>query len=126
MAATPNRISVLAQMLAAQADIRHISATALHRKLIDANTPINLNTVYRVLHHLDDAGIVRRCKFGSRETLFELSQATPHYHICDVDTGEVVDFDSEAMRQLVSAVARKHGFTMHDHKLTLYVKRSQT
>jgi Fur family ferric uptake transcriptional regulator len=43
-----------------------------------------------------------------------------HDHLIDVQTGEVIEFQNEAIEALQSKVAEELGFRLVDHRLELY------
>jgi Fur family ferric uptake transcriptional regulator len=40
----------------------------------------------------------------------------------DVETGKVVEFVNEEIERLQREIADKHGYTLEDHSLVLYVR----
>ena len=69
---------------------RHVSAEDLHQELQARGTALSLSTVYLNLNVLSDAGVVREFQGKQGQKLYD-SNVSPHYHLIDKDTGEVVD-----------------------------------
>jgi len=101
---------------------RHMSAEDIYRKLMDSEEDIGLATVYRVLTQFEAAGLVKRHHFEGGHAVFELERGPHHDHMVNLDTGEVVEFVSEEIEKLQKQIAEKHGFTVEDHSLVLYVR----
>ncbi|MDM4771650.1 ferric iron uptake transcriptional regulator [Solimonas sp. SE-A11] len=101
---------------------RHMSAEDIYRKLMDSEEDIGLATVYRVLTQFETAGLVKRHHFEGGHAVFELERGPHHDHMVNLDTGEVIEFVSEEIEKLQKQIAEKHGFTVEDHSLVLYVR----
>ncbi|HEY0915793.1 MAG TPA: ferric iron uptake transcriptional regulator [Solimonas sp.] len=101
---------------------RHMSAEDIYRKLMDSEEDIGLATVYRVLTQFEAAGLVKRHHFEGGHAVFELERGPHHDHMVNLDTGEVIEFVSEEIEKLQKQIAEKHGYTVEDHSLVLYVR----
>ncbi len=101
---------------------RHMSAEDIYRKLMDSEEDIGLATVYRVLTQFEAAGLVKRHHFEGGHAVFELERGPHHDHMVNLETGEVIEFVSEEIEKLQKQIAEKHGFTVEDHSLVLYVR----
>jgi len=101
---------------------RHMSAEDIYRKLMESEDDIGLATVYRVLTQFEAAGLVKRHHFEGGHAVFELERGPHHDHMVNLDTGEVVEFVSEEIEKLQRQIAERHGFTVEDHSLVLYVR----
>ena len=68
-------------------------------------------TVYRTLSHLQDAGILRQVFFDQKQSHYEViaGRQQNDYLIC-VETGEVIEFNSERLRALRDEICRQHGY----------------
>ena len=101
---------------------RHMTAEDVFRVLLNERSDIGLATVYRVLTQFEAAGLVKRHHFEGGHAVFELERGPHHDHMVNLDTGEVVEFVSEEIEKLQKQIAEKHGFTVEDHSLVLYVR----
>lgn len=101
---------------------RHMSAEDIYKELLSAGEDIGLATVYRVLTQFEAAHLVTRHNFEGGHSVFELDDGEHHDHMVCVETGDVVEFVSDEIERLQSAVAAKHGYKILDHSLVLYVK----
>ena len=78
-------------------------------------------TVYRTLAHLQDAGVLKQVFFDNRQSYYEViaGRSTHDYLIC-VDTGEVIEFDSEKLRALRDEICREHGYEPLSHQFHIF------
>jgi len=106
----------------ARAEGLHLSAEAVYKQLLEHHEDIGLATVYRVLTQFEAAGLVKRHHFEGGHAVFELERGPHHDHMVNLDTGEVVEFVSEEIEKLQRQIAERHGFTVEDHSLVLYVR----
>jgi len=100
--------------------LRHMSAEDVYRQLLDGNEDIGLATVYRVLTQFEAAGLVTRHHFEGGHSVFELNQGQHHDHIVCTRCGKIVEFIDETIEQCQERAARKAGFAIRDHSLTIY------
>jgi Fur family ferric uptake transcriptional regulator len=98
----------------------HLTAEAIHRKLLDAGEEIGLATVYRALTQFEAAGLVTRHHFEGGQAVFELERGTHHDHIVCVHCGRVEEFFDKVIEKRQNTIAEEHGFTLRDHSMTLY------
>ena len=101
---------------------RHLSAEAIYKALIDAGEEFGIATVYRVLTQFEQAGLVTRHNFEGGTSVFELADRTHHDHMVCLDTGKVIEFMEERIEELQAEIADRHGYTIEDHSLVLYVR----
>jgi Fur family ferric uptake transcriptional regulator len=101
---------------------RHLSAEAIYRALLEAGEELGLATVYRVLTQFERAGIVTRHNFEGGTSVFELADRTHHDHMVCLDTGRVIEFYDERIEQIQREIAKRHGYSIEEHSLVLYVR----
>jgi Fur family ferric uptake transcriptional regulator len=99
---------------------RHQSAEDIYKALLNSNEDIGLATVYRVLTQFEAAGLVTRHHFENGMAVFELNRGDHHDHIVCIECGTVAEFVDSAIEERQKAVARDHGFELHDHSMILY------
>lgn len=102
--------------------VQHFSAEDIYKQLLAHHEEIGLATVYRVLTQFEAAGIVVKHNFEGGQAVYELDRGKHHDHMIDVDTGNVIEFVSEDIERLQHEIAKKHGYTLEDHSLVLYVR----
>lgn len=101
---------------------RHMSAEDVYKTLLATGEDAGLATVYRVLTQFEGAGLVVRHNFDSGHSVFELNRGTHHDHMVCMDTGRVIEFQSEEIEELQKRIAAGHGYDLVDHSLVLYVR----
>ncbi|MDQ3511447.1 MAG: ferric iron uptake transcriptional regulator [Pseudomonadota bacterium] len=118
---THPRVRILA--LLEEAKSRHMTAEDIYRKLLDQNEDIGLATVYRVLTQFEAAGLVLKHNFEAGQSVYELDRGEHHDHMVDIDTGKIIEFESGEIEKLQHEIAAKHGYTIEEHSLVLYVRK---
>jgi Fur family ferric uptake transcriptional regulator len=101
---------------------RHMSAESVYKALLDLGEEFGLATVYRVLTQFESAGLVTRHNFEGGTAVFELSDRTHHDHMVCLKTGKVIEFVDDRIEKLQREIAEKHGYTIEEHSLVLYVR----
>jgi Fur family ferric uptake transcriptional regulator len=101
---------------------KHMTADDIYRALVDTDDDIGLATVYRVLSQFEAAGLVAKHNFESGQAFYELDSGEHHDHLVCVETGKVTEFVSDDIERLQKEIAEKHGYTIEDHSLVIYVR----
>lgn len=101
---------------------KHLSAEDIYRQLLESQEDIGLATVYRVLTQFEAAGLVMRHHFEGGHAVFELERGPHHDHMVCLETGKVIEFVSDEIEKLQKQIADKHGYTVEEHSLVLYVR----
>ncbi len=117
---TRQRIALLGVL--ADAD-DHPDAVELHDRSRAVEPSVSLATVYRTLSVLEEQGVVHRHSFEGGGARFETAHEEHHDHILDVDTGEVIEFQSDKIEQLQDEIARELGYDVVHHRLELYCRK---
>lgn len=105
---------------------RHLSAEGIYRALLENGHEFGLATVYRVLAQFEGAGLVDRHNFESATSVFELADRSHHDHMVCLDTGKVIEFVDDRIEQLQHEIAHRHGYTIEDHTMVLYVRPNKS
>jgi Fur family ferric uptake transcriptional regulator len=109
---------VIARVLSSSAD--HPDAEELHRRAANEDPRISLATVYRTVRLFEEAGIIERHDFRDGRSRYEEAGDDHHDHLIDLRSGEVVEFVNDEIEKLQTAIARKLGYKLVDHRLELY------
>ena len=115
---TSQRITVLD--LFNQSDSRHLTAEDVYKKVLQHEGDIGIATVYRVLTQFADAGILVATNFETGKTTFELNEGGHHDHLVCLSCGDVVEFHDEDIESKQEKIAKKHGFKLINHSMSLY------
>ncbi|MGV8940015.1 MAG: ferric iron uptake transcriptional regulator [Lysobacter sp.] len=102
---------------------RHMTAEDIYRLLLDQGEDIGLATVYRVLTQFEAVGLVLKHNFESGQSVYELDRGGHHDHMVDIDTGKIIEFESQEIEQLQHKIAAEHGYEIEEHSLVLYVRK---
>lgn len=108
-----------------RASPRHVTAEDIYRQLMEHEEDIGLATVYRVLTQFESAGLVLKHNFEGGQAVFELDRGQHHDHMVDLDTGKVIEFESDEIERLQHEIADRHGYSIEEHSLVLYVRRKR-
>ncbi len=109
---------VIAKVLVDSDD--HPDVELLHQRASAIDTKISIATVYRTVRLLEESGILTRHDFGDGRSRYEEVPEDHHDHLINIDTGEVIEFQNEAIEEIQNEIARKLGFRLVDHRLELY------
>ena len=111
---------VIARVLSESED--HPDAEELHKRAVAIDTRISMATVYRTLRLFEEASILERHDFGDGRARFESAESGEghHHHIINMRTGEVVEFEDEALEALKRKIAGDLGFKIMGERLELY------
>ncbi|KGM56182.1 Fur family transcriptional regulator [Lysobacter daejeonensis GH1-9] len=120
---THPRLRIL--QLLEQAKPRHMTAEDIYRHLLEQGEDIGLATVYRVLTQFEAAGLVLKHNFEAGQSVYELDRGDHHDHMVDVDTGKIIEFESDEIEALQHKIAAKYGYEIEAHSLVLYVRKKR-
>lgn len=109
---------VIARVLSDSDD--HPDVETVYQRASRIDPGIGLATVYRTLRLFEEAAILARHDFGDGRARYEELPEEHHDHLIDVQTGEVIEFQNEAIEALQRRVAEELGFRLVDHRLELY------
>ena len=104
---------------------RHMTAEDIYRNLTGQGDEIGLATVYRVLTQFEAAGLVLKHNFEGGHALYELDRGDHHYHMVDVSSGQITEFESPEIVALLNKIAGEHGYLLDEHSLVLYVRKKR-
>lgn len=100
----------------------HPSVEMVYERAKTQDPSISMATVYRTLNLLADLDIVVRHEFNEKFSRYELNN-DQHYHMIDLETGNVIEFQNEEMEKLKEKIARELGFELVDYRLELYGRK---
>jgi Fur family ferric uptake transcriptional regulator len=112
---------VIARVLSDASD--HPDVEELYRRAAALDAHISIATVYRTVRLLEEKGILERRDFGGGRARYEPTEHGHHYHLIDVDTGRVIEFQDAEYERLMQQVAAKLGFDLVSVRLELFGRR---
>lgn len=112
---------VIARVLSDADD--HPDVEELYRRASALDPRISIATVYRTVRLLEEKGILERRDFGGGRARYEPTGPTHHYHLIDVDTGRVIEFEDAEHERVMEAIAERLGFELVSLRLELFGRR---
>ncbi len=112
---------VIARVLSEADD--HPDVEELYRRAADLDSRISVATVYRTVRLLEEKGILERRDFGGGRARYEATEHGHHYHLIDIDTGKVIEFEDAEHEQLMRQIATRLGFDLVSHRMELFARR---
>lgn len=112
---------VIARVLSEAAD--HPDVEELYRRAAALDQHISIATVYRTVRLFEENGILERRDFGGGRARYEPTEEGHHYHLIDVETGKVIEFQDAEHERLMHAIAERLGFDVVSMRLELFCRR---
>ncbi|WP_274423620.1 Fur family transcriptional regulator [Chelativorans sp. YIM 93263] len=101
----------------------HPDAMEIFNRASEIDPSISLSTVYRTMKLLEELGTIHRHAFEGGRARFEQAGEEHHDHLIDIDTGDVIEFQSNKIEALQDEIARSLGYDIVHHKLELYGRK---
>lgn len=98
----------------------HPDVEEVYQRAVTRDPKISIATVYRTVRLFEEADILERHDFGDGRSRYEEATEDHHDHLIDIQTGRVIEFQSDEIEALQERIAREHGFRLVDHRLELY------
>jgi Fur family ferric uptake transcriptional regulator len=114
---------VIARVLSEAED--HPDVEELYRRASALDGRISIATVYRTVRLLEERGILERRDFGGGRARYEPTEHGRHYHLIDIDTGRVIEFEGGEHETLMRQIAANLGFDLVSTRLEIYGRRVQ-
>ena len=112
---------VIARVLSDAAD--HPDVEELYRRAAALDSRISIATVYRTVRLFEEKGILERRDFGGGRARYEPTEDGHHYHLIDVGSGKVVEFQDAEHEALMHTIANRLGFELVSLRLELFGRR---
>ena len=112
---------VIARVLSEASD--HPDVEELYRRATALDARISIATVYRTVRLLEEKGILERRDFGGGRARYEPTEHGHHYHLIDIDTGKVIEFQDPEYERLMQTIAGRLGFDLVSLRLELFGRR---
>jgi Fur family ferric uptake transcriptional regulator len=112
---------VIARVLSDAED--HPDVEELYRRASALDNRISIATVYRTVRLLEEKGILERRDFGGGRARYEPTEHGRHYHLIDIASGRVIEFEDAEHDRLMQAIAARLGFRLLSTRLELFGAR---
>jgi len=113
---------VIARVLSDSSD--HPDVEELYRRAAGLDPRISIATVYRTVRLFEEKGILERRDFGGGRARYEPTEdGGHHYHLIDVDTGKVIEFQDAEHERLMQGIAARLGFDLVSLRLELFGRK---
>lgn len=111
---------IIAEVLSNAIDHPDVEELYARANALDPN--ISLATVYRTLGFFENNGIVKKLEIGDGKARYEAIQIDKehHYHLIDVNNGNIIEFYDQEIITLKEKIAKKLGYKLLDHRFELY------
>ena len=114
---------VIARVLSDAAD--HPDVEELYRRASALDSRISIATVYRTVRLFEEKGILERRDFGGGRARYEPTEHGLHYHLIDVESGRVIEFQDADHERLMREIAARLGFDIVSLRLELFGRRHE-
>ena len=99
----------------------HFTAEELAKICAEKKPSVSRATVYRALHELLEAGVVRETAFGDKHHHFEhVYDEKPHHHAQCVRCHAFIEFPDRHEDKIYHPVLEKQGFKILGHEMHFY------
>src|SRR5262249_3157924 len=115
---------VIARVLSEASD--HPDVEELYRRASALDARISIATVYRTVRLREEKGSLERRDLGGGRARYEPSEHGHHYHLIDIDTGKVIEFQDPEYERLMQTIAERLGFDLVSLRLELFGRRRDT
>jgi Fur family ferric uptake transcriptional regulator len=115
---------VIARVLSEAGD--HPDVEELYRRASALDQHISIATVYRTVRLLEEKGILERRDFGGGRARYEPTEHGHHYHLIDIETGKVIEFEDAEHQRMMRAIAERLGFDLVSLRLELFGRKRET
>jgi Fur family ferric uptake transcriptional regulator len=95
----------------------------VYRRASALDQHISIATVYRTVRLFEEQGILERRDFGGGRARYEPTEDGHHYHLIDVETGKVIEFQDAEHESLMQVIAARLGFDLVSLRLELFGRR---
>lgn len=103
-----------------QVDEQHLTVENIYQGLNAQGKSIGLNTVYRIMAHFEQAGLVVRRQFESENAVYELSGKPRHDHLICLTCGKLIEFADPLIDLRLWLAAERYGMSVDHHSLNIY------
>jgi len=99
-------------------------ADVIADKVAAAQTRVSRATVYRTLKHLTESGILEEVLLDARQTHYRVGYgADPTGQLAVAETGEIIDFPIDQLRDMVDQLCADHGLEPISYRFIVHASK---
>ncbi len=99
----------------------HFAAEEIVKFCKQSHTKVSRATVYRSLHEMLEAGIIRETAFGEKHHHFEhMYDEKPHHHARCIRCSKIIEFPDMKEDRVYVPFLQKQGFQILGHEMHFY------
>ena len=99
----------------------HFTAEELTKECLQKKLKVSRPTVFRILHDLLEAGVIRETAFGDKHRHFEhVYDEKPHHHAQCVRCHNFIEFPDRREEESYHPFLEKQGFKILGHEMHFY------
>ena len=117
---TPQRQAVFSNIMNSEG---HRECSDIHDSISKEGIDVSRATVYRTLDILVNYNLIRKLVIGNEKAKYEKKIGRKHHdHMICIETGDIIEFENDAIEELQEKEAKKHGYEIVKHVHQLFVK----
>jgi Fe2+ or Zn2+ uptake regulation protein len=97
----------------------HVDAKELYRLVSQKDATISLATVYRSLSLFKQAGLIDEHRLGRTHCCYEIKQSPEHQHILCRSCGQLMEFESPLISELINKLQDEKSFIVEKVELCI-------
>ena len=101
----------------------HPDAMEIFQRAVAIDSGISLSTVYRTMKLLEGIGAIHRHAFAGGPSRFEPAVGEHQDNLSDIDTGDVMEFQSDKIEELQNEIAHRLGYEIVHHRFEIYGRK---
>jgi Fur family ferric uptake transcriptional regulator len=113
---TPQRLLIVDVVRRAE---DHVTPEQVYQTVHKQNPAVSRATIYRTLDFLCEMRLVVAMQWGG-QTYYEIAGDTPHHHLICRSCGALEELDPALLDSLITAIEKKHHFTVDMDHLALF------
>jgi len=100
----------------------HPHVEEIYKRANLKDSKISLATTYRTINLLTEFGLIDRLQLGDGKARYESinDETSNHYHLVNVQTGEIIEFNDAELEELKQRIAKRLGYKLVDYRMELY------
>lgn len=103
--------------------VDHPDVDEIHRRGQLVRRDLSVATVYRTVKLLTSLGIFVRHRFGTGRSRYEFAASSPHDHLIDIETGQILEFRDPRLAMIQDNLARQMGYEIVSYRLEIFAAK---